>query len=245
MNYADIQKVNSEMTMLPIEKKDNKTGKITHKDYAMVPERITAFRKLYPDGFIQTDIVSHDGTDVVMKAVVGYYENGASVILATGLAQETRGRGLVNGTSYIENCETSAVGRALGMIGLGINGGGICSAEELANAITAQNQMKEEEKHLNDGFQNNDQIEKSKTLPMTPVANYIRNEICDIQERLQIKMYIDARTKVFAMAEELVKNGTVPAFDWVTITMDEAKNLFTAIKKILPHDDDASAGDAK
>jgi hypothetical protein len=62
------------------------------------------------------------------------------VILGTGLAQEVKGKGMVNSTSYIENCETSAVGRALGMLGLGINGGGICSAEELANAVLAQKQ---------------------------------------------------------------------------------------------------------
>lgn len=131
MNYQDIAKVNSEMTML------NLKG----KDYAMVPERVTAFRKLYPEGFITTEILSHDGTTVTMQARVGYIrEDGSRVILGTGLAQEVKGKGMVNSTSYIENCETSAVGRALGMLGLGINGGGICSAEELANAVIAQKQ---------------------------------------------------------------------------------------------------------
>lgn len=131
MNYTDIARVNSEMTML------NLKG----KDYAMVPERVTAFRKLYPEGFITTEILSHDGTVVTMQARVGYIrEDGSRVILGTGLAQEVKGKGMVNSTSYIENCETSAVGRALGMLGLGINGGGICSAEELANAVIAQKQ---------------------------------------------------------------------------------------------------------
>lgn len=135
MNYQDIQRVNSEMTML------NLKG----KDYAMVPERVTAFRKLYPEGFITTEILSHDGTVVTMQARVGYIrEDGSRVILGTGLAQEVKGKGMVNSTSYIENCETSAVGRALGFLGLGINGGGICSAEELANAVVAQRQMQGE-----------------------------------------------------------------------------------------------------
>lgn len=144
MNYQDIARVNSEMTMLNL--KGN--------DYAMVPERVTAFRKLYPEGFITTEIISHDGTVVTMQATVGYYDNGAKVILGTGLAQEVKGKGMVNSTSYIENCETSAVGRALGMLGLGINGGGICSAEELANAVIAQKQpdvpAKEEYADMND-----------------------------------------------------------------------------------------------
>lgn len=131
MNFQDITRVNSEMTMIDLK----------GKNYAMVPERVTAFRKLYPEGFITTEILSHDGTVVTMQARVGYYAaDGSRVILGTGLAQEVKGKGMVNGTSYIENCETSAVGRALGMLGLGINGGGICSAEELANAIVAQRQ---------------------------------------------------------------------------------------------------------
>lgn len=136
MEYSAIQKANSEI----------RTIDLKGKDYAMVPERVTAFRKLYPDGFINTEIISNDGTTVLMQARVGYYENGCPVTLGTGFAQEVRGKGMVNGTSHIENCETSAVGRALGFLGLGINGGGICSAEELVNAIVAQKQNEDEQK---------------------------------------------------------------------------------------------------
>lgn len=137
MTYEDISRVNGEIKMLDMK----------GKEYAMVPERVTAFRKLYPQGYISTDIISNDGTTVLMKATVGYYDtDGTPVVLGSGFAQEIRGKGMVNGTSHIENCETSAVGRALGFLGLGINGGGICSAEELANAVTAQNQMKAEQR---------------------------------------------------------------------------------------------------
>lgn len=139
MTYEDISKVNSEIDMI------NMKG----KDYAMVPERVTAFRKLFPEGFIITEIISNDGTTVLMKATAGYYrEDGTQAILGTGLAQEVRGKGLVNSTSHIENCETSAVGRALGFLGLGLNGGGICSAEELANAVVAQRQQTEDFEQL-------------------------------------------------------------------------------------------------
>jgi hypothetical protein len=134
MKYEDIARVNSEVKMIDMK----------GKDYAMVPERVTAFRKLYPEGFIRTEIVSvsQDGKTVTMQARAGYYgEDGSEIILGTGFAQETMGRGMVNNTSHIENCETSAVGRALGFMGLGINGGGICSAEELANAVVAQKQI--------------------------------------------------------------------------------------------------------
>lgn len=139
MTYEDISRVNGEINMIDMK----------GKDYAMVPERVTAFRKLYPEGFIVTEIISNDGTTVLMKATAGYYrEDGSQVILGTGLSQEVRGKGLVNTTSHIENCETSAVGRALGFMGLGLNGGGICSAEELANAVVAQRQQTEDFEQL-------------------------------------------------------------------------------------------------
>ena len=135
MTYGDIERVNSEISMI------NLKG----KDYAMVPERVTAFRKLYPEGFIQTEIIAMEGPVVVMKAKAGYYrEDGTEIILGTGIAREERGKGMVNSTSHIENCESSAVGRCLGFIGLGLNGGGICSAEELANAVVAQRQTEED-----------------------------------------------------------------------------------------------------
>ena len=130
MNYEQIAKANSEIS----------TINLKGKEYAPVSERVTAFRKLYPEGFIKTDIVSEDGTVVLMHAAVGYYENGNVVILGTGYAQEVKGKG--NSPSFIvESCETSAVGRALGMAGIGIGGGignsgGICSAEEFINEDT-------------------------------------------------------------------------------------------------------------
>jgi hypothetical protein len=82
-----------------------------------------------------------------MKATVGYYrEDGSECVLATDYAQEVRGKGLVNGTSHIENCSTGCTGRAIGKLGIGLNGGGICSAEELVNAVVGQKQIEEEEK---------------------------------------------------------------------------------------------------
>lgn len=81
--------------------------------------------------------------------------------------------------------------------------------------------------------------EKAKTDKPTPIANYIRNEICDIQERVGLKSYQEARKQVFDFASTLVEGGAVPAFDWKTITMEEAKNLFAAIRKLLPEGDAA------
>lgn len=108
---------------------------IKGKDYAQVNDRIKAFRELCPNGTITTDIIELANGVVTMKATV-YDEEGK--ILGTGLAQEKESSSYINKTSYIENCETSAVGRALGFAGIGVDGS-IRSAEELVNAITNQN----------------------------------------------------------------------------------------------------------
>ena len=105
------------------------------KNYVMVDQRVMAFRKLFPEGFIRTELISNNDGVCVMKAIVGVNDN----VIATGWAYEKEQSSYINKTSYIENCETSAVGRALGFLGLGIEGGAICSAEELANAINNQN----------------------------------------------------------------------------------------------------------
>lgn len=115
--------------------KQIKTTPVKGKDYAEVNQRIKAFRMVCPDGGISTEIISHDGGLVVMKATV---TDGTGRILGTGTAFERQDASYINKTSYIENCETSAVGRALGMCGYGIDTA-ICSYEELNNAIQAQN----------------------------------------------------------------------------------------------------------
>ena len=80
---------------------------------------------------------------VVMKATCGYYENGQAVVLGTGMAYEREGSSNINKTSYIENCETSAIGRALGMAGLGINTA-VASSEEVQNAIKQQEELQDD-----------------------------------------------------------------------------------------------------
>ncbi len=131
ITYEQIKAVNEEIELTDIEHK----GKV--KKYADVSQRIMAFRKLYPDGFITTEIVSHENGVIIMTATAGYYNDGESVILGTGTAYEKENGSFINKTSYIENCETSAVGRALAMLGIGIDTG-IASATEVQNAITNQ-----------------------------------------------------------------------------------------------------------
>ena len=237
MTYEDISRVNSEMDYLAIEKYNKKTGKTEVKDYAMVPERVTAFRKLYPDGFINTQILSHESGVVLMQAQVGYYdENRNPVILATGMAQEDQSKGMINGTSYIENCETSAVGRALGMIGLGLNGGGICSAEELANAITAQKQMQNEKpqesmQEIRTRVQQTDKVppvKKEEKTPLSEVEKYLLDSMKNMREMRGISPKENG--DLFkAQKEALVKKGLAPNKPSSEYTMQEALALVDAM----------------
>ena len=124
MTYEDIQKAGQTI----------KTTDIRGKQYAEVNQRIKAFRMLCPNGCISTEILSNEDGIVVMKA---YVSNEDGKLIGTGTAYEKEGSSNINKTSYIENCETSAVGRALAMCGLGIDLS-VASYEEVANAIEQQ-----------------------------------------------------------------------------------------------------------
>ena len=72
-------------------------------------------------------------------------------------------------------------------------------------------------------------VSTAKKIP--PVANLMRNEISDIQERLKLKTYEEARKKVFSWGDELMAGGAVEKFVWVNITEEQAKKLFATIRK--------------
>lgn len=136
MQYEELKKANEAISTLTI----------SGKEYAEVNQRIKAFRMVFPDGFIKTELVSNDGGIAIFRARVGYYGmDDKEVILGTGTAYEKEGSTFINKTSYIENCETSAVGRALGMLGIGVDTS-VASAEEVQNAKLNQDQKQLEEK---------------------------------------------------------------------------------------------------
>lgn len=87
-------------------------------DYEPVEARLERFWQDHPNGRVHTELVdgSHAGESVVMIASI--YKDKADLYPdATGHAQETPGSNPVNKTSWVENCETSAIGRALANMG--------------------------------------------------------------------------------------------------------------------------------
>ena len=125
MKYEDIKKANETIN----------TTNIKGKEYAEVNQRIKAFRMIYPTGKVETALVSCENGICIFKAIVATNEGN---ILGTGTAYEKENSSFINKTSYIENCETSAVGRALGMAGFGIDTS-VASAEDIENVIAGEN----------------------------------------------------------------------------------------------------------
>lgn len=110
-----------------------KTTNVKGKKYVEVTERVKYFRisPEYKGWSIDTEIISMDGGEVVMKTTI---KNSEGIIKSTGLAHEVQEASYINKTSYIENCETSAVGRALAMLAIGIDTS-MASADEVEIAI--------------------------------------------------------------------------------------------------------------
>ncbi len=116
--------------------KKSKNGQMINihgKEYATVAHRIAIFRRnLGAKAKIETEVISIDKDTVVCKATISLSGN----VIATGLAEEKRTASRINQTSALENCESSAVGRALAFCG--ITNDQIASAEEVSAAIEQQ-----------------------------------------------------------------------------------------------------------
>jgi hypothetical protein len=110
------------------------TVNIHGKQYETVASRVSRFRDEYKQELaIVTELIDRDAETVVMKASIVKGDQ----ILATGYAEESRTSSTINRTSALENCETSAIGRALAAFGMA--GTEYASADEVAQAISKQN----------------------------------------------------------------------------------------------------------
>jgi len=150
------------------------------KEYHTVAERVHTFRETAPDLTIETEIVRWEGDDVVVKASIS--DNGK--LIATGLAHEVRGSTNINKTSHVENCETSAIGRALAAFGLA--GTEYATADEVANAIAQQ-----QEKEINQLL-----IENTQTMLR------FAESILAIKAGIALKDYSTAAEEWFCLSDE-------------------------------------------
>ena len=113
-----------------------KTINIKGKEYVPVNERIKAFQEIYKKGSIVVEVVHQSDSNILMRAKV-FPDASDQLRYFTGYAFEKNSGGMVNNTSHVENCETSAVGRALGFLGIGVETS-IATADEVNHAIKQQ-----------------------------------------------------------------------------------------------------------
>lgn len=97
----------------------NKAIDIKGKKYVLVADRVVAFNEDFPQGSITCELLSpYDSDLIVIKATVRPSQDATRVF--TGHSQAKVGDGYINKTSALENAETSAVGRALALMGIGV-----------------------------------------------------------------------------------------------------------------------------
>jgi len=113
---------------------DLKTVNIKGKQYVTVNERLKYFREHFAGYSLTSEITHLNENGVIIRATIRN-NNGEEV--ATGYAHEKQNSSFINKTSFVENCETSAWGRALGNFGVGVDQS-VASADEVANAIKNQ-----------------------------------------------------------------------------------------------------------
>ena len=121
--------------------------KFKGKQYTEVKDRLSGFLEDYPNSTISTDLISvnqicdspsgEQCNEYVVRAMVIPSPVQEPEWYYTGYAAERDNTGFVNKTSALENCETSAVGRALAFAGFG-GDFAIASKEEVDNAKVAQ-----------------------------------------------------------------------------------------------------------
>lgn len=120
-----IESANKKIKMLPLD----------GGDYATVPERVKAFRSVCPEGTITPELLKFDGKVCIFKATISL---GDKVLASAHAIEKFDMESEINVSNFLENAETSAVGRALGFLGFIGNSENntIATADEVVNKGT-------------------------------------------------------------------------------------------------------------
>lgn len=202
-----------------------KTINIKGKEYVTVNERIKAFREMFKDYCLITEIVEHGDDFALMKASV---IDDKGVIRATGYAREVIAKSPINKFAFLENCETSAIGRALGNFGIGIDEA-VCTADELlikmsqdfekdssakktarTKALKAGKELQAEKQPLEERYQNAVQYIKNNEKDFSPsVIDRINAVISDLFAADKIEQATELNT----LMNEHVCLEEIPEFE--------------------------------
>lgn len=177
------------------------------KDYVLVKDRVIYFNDKYPKGSITTELVSlPESENIIVKATVKPTEEQTF----TGYSQATIGDGYINKTSALENAETSAVGRALAFMGIGVIES-IASIDEINktthptrnSSITPQEALERAKKAIM-GCSTLDELDKVKTQidSSKNIPNRRSNEGKEMRDELE--------ELVNKKGQELIDKGEQP-----------------------------------
>ena len=114
---------------------------IKGKNYRLVADRVKQFRSMkeYEGYCLHTELLHFDGTFIVLK---GQVLDGNGMVISEGIASEKVGSSFINETSWAENCQTSAIGRALAFLNEDLMGDSLPSADEMNCAMSGQDKIK-------------------------------------------------------------------------------------------------------
>ena len=161
-----------------------KTTNIRGKQYVEVNERIKFFRQeeQYKNWGIVTEFPLLDSEQALCKCTI-VTSDGA--VVAQGHAHEEKSSSNINKTSYVENCETSAIGRALGILGIGIDTS-VATANEVQDAIDKQQAIVD-----------NPHVQKLSKALDAPVENIMDKAVGYIKTQTDKRKAFDAITKKY------------------------------------------------
>lgn len=146
---------------------DLPTIDIKGKEYVTVDTRVQEFHKQYDKGSIRTELLSDVAANRIVVVAKVWPDSSDADRFTTGHAQEMIGDGFINKASALENCETSAVGRALGFLGIGLVGS-IATADEVNKAT---DMAKSPDLNKPTTEQKQEIIRLSKILGVSPTAD--------------------------------------------------------------------------
>ena len=177
------------------------------KEYTEVKDRIVELLRRFPDAMIETQVIwnSADFTAVTIGATV-YPDKAQEGYYFTGIAYEERGQG-VNSDAWVENCETSAIGRALANMNIGVNGTRP-SAEEMKKVQKKPAPDVAPPPHLSDQ------------------ALDLYHNICDTTDPEQVKVIVEGMKKV-----EAITPGTYTPEEIEYVKAEGRKKYLSLTKK--------------
>ncbi len=114
---------------------------IKGKNYRLVADRVKEFRSSpeYKDHKIVTELLHFDGRHIIVKSSI---LDGKGQVVSEGVSGEEVGSNHINTTSFVENAQTSSVGRALAFLDERLMGDSLPSADEMNGALKTQELLK-------------------------------------------------------------------------------------------------------